>query len=560
MSEQDIRTRVQQAVTKSAGSICPDPWLARRVIARGKEEKQVKKRISLGLVLVIVLALGVTGAALAATGAFDALQSLWQDSFRRMHTEGVMDTMDAPEAEAFLREFAEEYGDKEDLIISTVPGEGDLGLEEALAIARSAILDAFGTPEAELDAMGVYPSFYKTPYMDEPPEWRFYFTPRTGENIDDDHDYGAPGEYRVYIRSPKGEVTFCHWYNDDFWPEYALRAWDAGKRDYVFAEAKSGLGGFARMGRVQQEKFLQLFRDAGYDLSAFDHTAAEELAAIELEVRAAPAKDNLLIGHEAEAKYVDSALEAMESVYGLSREMLEKCCFAAVHPAGERETFDLCFAHNIRVEEEKINSGIIGNYECYAVNYAKRLGLFRVSMDKETAEVTGTVHIPIPEVCERLDDPETLLGRRDWTAADVSEYLELREKARAIDEAVSAGEMTHKEAVPAIDSLMLSYGGDPTIYVHLDESALPVSREAACEKAKNAVAEKFGLEPGEVWDVLFPSHEIRAVRYADENGEMQMRWEILLHVDYAVNQRPDQYVTVSVPEGEVTAADVISNG
>ena len=364
----------------------------------------------------------------------------------------------------------------------------------------------------------------------------------------------------MYIRSPKGEVTFCHWYNDDFWPEYALRAWNAGKRDYVFAEAKSGLGGFARMGRVQQEKFLQLFRDAGYDLSAFDHTAEEELAAMEMEVRAAPAKDNLLIGHEAEAKYVDSALEAMESVYGLSRETLERCCFAAIRPAGERETVDICFAHNIRVEEEKINSGIIGSYECYAVNYAQRLGMFRVSMDKETAGVLSTVYIPIPDVSEECLDPETLLGKRDWTAADLPRYFELREKARAIDEAVNAGKITDAEAVPAIDLLMLAYGGDPTIYVHLDESALPVSREAACEKAKNAVAKKYGLKPDEVWDVLFPSHEIRAVRYADENGEMQMRWEILLHVDYAVNQRPDQYVTVSVPEGEVTAADVISNG
>ena len=558
MNNEEIRARVHRAVDACPGA--SDPWLARRVIALGKEEKQVKKRISLGLVLVIILALGVTGAAFAYTGAFEALQSLWQDSFRRMGTEGIMDAMDEPEAEAFLREFAEEYGDQGDLIISTVPGEGDLGLEDALRIARSAILDTFGTPEAELDAMGVYPNFYKTPYRDEPPEWRFYFTPRTGENIDEDHFCPGPGEYRVYIQSPNGEVTFCHWYNDDFWPEYALRAWNAGKRDYVFAEAKNGLGGFARMGREQQEKFLQLFRDAGYDVSAFDHTAAEELAAMEYAIRTAPASDNLLSGHEADAKYVASALNAMESVYGLSREMLEKCCFAAVHPAGERETFDLCFAHNIRVEEKKINSGIIGNYECYAVNYAKRLGLFRVSMDKETAEVTGTIHIPIPDVSEKCYDTGTLLGRRDWSAADIPEYLALREKARAIDEAVSVGNMTNEEAVPAIDLLMLAYGGDPDIYIHLDESALPISREAACELAKNAVAEKFGLTPDAVWDVLYPSHEIRAVRYTDESGERKQHWEILLHVDYAVNQRPDQYVTVSIPDGAVVVTDVISNG
>ena len=212
------------------------------------------------------------------------------------------------------------------------------------------------------------------------------------------------------------------------------------------------------------------------------------------------------------------------------------------------------------MEEEKINSGIIGNYECYAVNYAKRLGLFRVSMDKETAEVTGTIHIPIPDVSEKCYDTGTLLGRRDWTAADIPEYLALREKARAIDEAVSVGNMTNEEAAPAIDLLMLAYGGDPDIYIHLDESALPISREAACELAKNAVADKFGLTPDAVWDVLYPSHEIRAVRYTDESGERKQHWEIFLHVDYAVNQRPDQYVTVSIPDGAVVVTDVISNG
>ena len=86
MNEEKIRACVKRAVRQNVGSLRPDPWLAQKILAQGKEEKKMKKRVPFGLALAIVLALALTGAALAATGAFDALQSLWQDSFRRMGT------------------------------------------------------------------------------------------------------------------------------------------------------------------------------------------------------------------------------------------------------------------------------------------------------------------------------------------------------------------------------------------------------------------------------------------------------------------------------------------
>ena len=173
MSDQKDKQFVQKSIDSGLSTMQGDPWLAQRII---NQERMggiiVNKRISVSLVLAIVLML-ITVTALAATGAFQKLWEVWQSSFQKMNTTGAVEIVEDFDHEAFEAEYG---GVKEDLIISTIPRDEDLDYDRAYAIARQAIVDRFGTPENELDAMGVYPSFYESPYQDKPSEWIFYFS------------------------------------------------------------------------------------------------------------------------------------------------------------------------------------------------------------------------------------------------------------------------------------------------------------------------------------------------------------------------------------------------
>ena len=276
MSDQKDKQFVQESIDSGLSMMQGDPWLAQRII---NQERMggiiVNKRVSVGLVLAIVLML-ITVTALAATGAFQKLWEVWQSSFQKMNTTGAVEIVEDFDHEAFEAEYG---GVKEDLIISTIPRDEDLDYDRAYAIARQAIVDRFGTPENELDAMGVYPSFYESPYQDKPSEWIFYFSSRRDVNIDEDHHYDAPGEYQVWIESPSGEVTNCIWYLDAFFPDYARRTWEAGKTDYVFAKAKSTQ--FYAQSQEDQTYFIELFEKAGYDISTISKSDEQQLASIE---------------------------------------------------------------------------------------------------------------------------------------------------------------------------------------------------------------------------------------------------------------------------------------
>lgn len=272
MDENEIRRQIHRAVEQRAGRLSPDPGLAQRIIAQtqGKEEIKMKKKFSVAFALVLILAL-LAATALAVT-QLDELRAVWEDSFARMHTTGSFEAVDQEEFDlgAFEAQYKENTGldRKEDLVISTVPDENGLPYDQAYRIARQAILDAFGTPEAELDAMGIYPVFCQGVYEEDISEWEFYFTPRTNVDIDLDHDYEAPGEYRVFVESPSGEVSGCFWYLDVFFPEYADRTWNAGKYEYVFERACSFDGrGFWQMSIEEQTRYRQLFAEKGFDLS-----------------------------------------------------------------------------------------------------------------------------------------------------------------------------------------------------------------------------------------------------------------------------------------------------
>lgn len=193
--------------------------------------------------------------------------AVWNASSGKMNTQSEWNDGIAG-LEAYEAQVAASGGTlKEDMVISSLPREGDMPYEEALEFAYAQIIERFGTPREELEAMGVYPTFYEYPYMGKEPEWDIYITPRRDCDINLDHNYDAPGEYLVRFTAKSGELDFCNWYIDDFWP-YAQRTWDAGKRNYVYEQAQKK--SFAGINFELREHFTSLLREAGYDMSAIE--------------------------------------------------------------------------------------------------------------------------------------------------------------------------------------------------------------------------------------------------------------------------------------------------
>lgn len=428
----------------------------RALYEHAKGEKAVKKKWSTGLILALGLTLTVC-AALAATGAFDALIAMWNDSFSRMNTTAQVDIVDEPDVPAYLEQFEASYGGiKEDLILSTVPGDDDLSLEEAVRIAESAVMAKFGTPEAELKAMGVYPYYYETPYQDSVPQWQIRFTPRTDVDLDDDHDHPAPGEYLVSVSSPSGEVGSCFYYNDDFWPEYALRCWESGSRDYVYEQAQRA--DFMKQGTETRQQFMDLFAGAGYD-TAFLQKAQSDEARLRLmvtDICFAELKDDLLSSDDS---FVRTAVREMESRFGITMEDMTACRFAAVRSPQPSETVDICFSYNFN-REAAAKPGLC---ETLGSGYGCRLGYFMICMDPRTAEVVSAVNIIWDEYL--LPSYEGgLLSRMFWTKDDLPEFYRMMDELRALDAGYVAGRDSESALLNEADKVLLRYGGDPAIY------------------------------------------------------------------------------------------------
>ena len=417
--------------------------------------KFMKKKVSLGLVLALVLTLTAC-VALAATGAFDALIAMWENSFQRMNTTAQVDIVDEPEVPAYLEQLEAEGGKKEDLILSTVPGEGDLSLDDAVRIAKDTIMKKFGTPQEELDAMGVYPTFYKTPYQDSLLQWRVYISPRTNVNLDDDHEYPAPGEYLVEVNSPSGDVSDCFYYNDDFWPDYAQRCWDNGSRDYVYEQAQRA--GFMKQSTESRQYFINLFAEAGYDRTPLERAQSDEtrLRAMNIDICFAELEDDLL---DSSDSFVQTAIAEMESRYGITKEDMAKCSFVAIRSPQPSETVDICFSYNFNKEA----AANLGPCEIFGAGYGTRLGYFMICMDAQSGEVISAVNIIWNETLLPTYT-DGLLSRMFWTKDDLPEYYRMMDELRTLDAGYVAGRDSESDLLNKADQIMRRYGGSPDLY------------------------------------------------------------------------------------------------
>lgn len=502
MHDDVLRRLVHHAVDQRTASFTPNSFLAQQVIAKGKETKPMKKKITLGLVLALLLLL-ISVTALALTH-LEELKAVWEDSYARMNTYGGFYAV--PMEEFDLKGFEEDYTAgtglerKEDLVINTVPQEGDLPYEEAYLIAIAAITEKFGTPESEIEAMGVYPEFFKSVYNDDVSEWEFYFSPRTNVNIEEDNTYPPPGEYRVYIESPSGEVTYCGWYLDEFFPDYAKRTWEAGKHQYVYERAKgNAFSDFFLMEADQREYFLQLFREDGFDLSPFQLTDEALLENLSFTLEFYDGGENLM---HADLPGIREALAVMEEKYGLTPDLMDDLYYAALPSPAASDTLDICFSFNYDLaaragSELPYPYGL--NAFCHVAR--KHLGSFMVILDKDNFQVQNVIrHID----AKNPGTGEKLLENSVWEKELILKLPALTGQLKQLT--LAEGESTMELGI-RYDEIMRSFGGSMEEFPSRRLTAHDVQQDQAIQIATAALAEKLRLSPG---DVLLAYPQVQA--------------------------------------------------
>ncbi len=390
MKDTIIRDRIHRAVDAYGASQQEDPFLAQRILAhsRRKEAPHMKK-FSTGMIIVLVLMLlSVTAVAVGLTA-----EDLWQQSLEKMNNTG----------------------DHEVLSDDT---QAEIPLEEALAIASKAIQDKYGTPDEELDAMGVYPSYYARGWdglTDEyPSEWTIYYSSRTEVDLFHDHtDYGPTGEYRVYINAETKEVTYCNWYTNDFWSR-AQTIWDCGSHDEIYTEYNRVA--FFTQSLEQQAYWTAQLKEKGYDVRETEEESRHDLLC--------SAELSLLFSDPPFAEESDpqviAAWEALAKQYGLSIDLMKKYAYVATKPVWQTGTDNVCIHFNYNIENDKISGALLDSEVWRLFAQSSRLGMFMVSFEPGTTEVAAFTHVLRSRT--NREEPVTegkLLVRTDWNAGDL---------------------------------------------------------------------------------------------------------------------------------------------
>ena len=94
---------------------------------------------------------------------------------------------------------------------------------------------------------------------------------------------------------------------------------------------------------------MRLFANAGYDMPSLEKTQSDEarLRAMDIDICFAELKDDLL---DSSDPFVQTAIAEMENRFGITKDDMTKCFFAAIRSPQPSETVDICFSYNFNKE------------------------------------------------------------------------------------------------------------------------------------------------------------------------------------------------------------------
>lgn len=398
MDERFIREQIHRAVDAHGASRPDDPYLAQRILAQtNRKEAPRMKKLSTGMIVAIVLMLlSVTAVAVGLT-----VEEKWKQSFDRMNTTGEIPHL-------------------------SDENQAEITMDEAIAIAREAVMAKYGTSADELDAMGVYPAYYARGWDgmtdDDPSEWEVYFSSRTNVDLDlDTTDYGPTGEYCVYINAETREVTYCNWYTNAFW-DRAQTIWDCGSYDVVYAEYRRTVFGtqfFYSLPIETQNYWTALLAEKGYEVTADGDKLHRMLMQSDTELMFCEL-DSIASN---DIPRVAAAWQAIEAVYGLNAEVMQKYAYVATLPDWETGYDNVCIHYAYNLEWDMMSAGYLDVNCDLAFMYANRLGLFMVSFDPGTTNVAAVTHVTYAEDTRLNAVTEGgIFTRTDWTADDLTAF------------------------------------------------------------------------------------------------------------------------------------------
>ena len=490
--ESRFRDEVHRAVNACTAAAHEDPFLLQHVLARAdrKEEPRMKKKLSTAAILVIALLL----LSVAALAVGLTVEEVWKQSFDRMNTVGII--------------YSEADGT-----------QAEISLEEAISIARSAIIAKYGTPESELDEMGLYPSYYPRGWDgmtdDYPSEWTIYYSSRRDVYLDEDYsDYGPTGEYRVYINAETREVTYCHWYTNDFWSR-AQTIWDCGSHDEVYWWY--GRPDYFAQPVETQAYWTQQLAAKGYDVITPEDQVHEALSAASTNLQFL----TMDVFADENDPQVIAAWAALEE-QGYDTALLRRYAYVATRPDWQTGTDNICIHYSFEKEWDLMNKGFLDHLSDRMFSYVRRLGLFAVSFRPGTTEVAAVTHLTHSNEAPPSGEAP-LLARENWTQADLPAFDEaFRRLDRGVKRMKAAG-LAHEEQVVIVRDYLFRLGGE---YV---------------EGAPEGVDVQSWFAEASEWDALVKEPAMTYEEYTAAYGNDERLWpmEVLCELRPASYRMPN---------------------
>lgn len=512
MKDEMIRQKIHRAVDVHGASLREDPYLAQRILASSdrKEAPRMKKLSTGAIIAIVLMLLSVTALAVGLT-----VEQIWQQSYERMNTTSNE-----------IRNYGE-------------PTDGEITLDEALAIARKAIQDAYGTSDAELDSMGLYPTFFPRENDDGtwyPSKWEIWYSSVRDINFDsEDYEYDLVGDYRVYINGETGEVTYCGWYTNDFWARAQI-VWDQGNYDEVAWEY--GRTAYFQQPRDKQDYWTKLLAEKGYETIAEEDRLHRALQSAQLELQFnpintfAPEEDTL----------VQAAWKALTEQRGLDEQLLKKYAYVATKPVWHTGYDDVVIHYSYELEWNWQETGLINSKVNRTFSHANSCGLYMVSFEPGTTDVAAITHLKRSETeGDRAILEGPLLHRSDWSMEDLQAY---DDAVAELDKAVRRMQAANLHDID-IDVIIKDFYGDLGMRVRYPEY---YPEAPADVNAEAWFSDETALPP-------LPEPSITAEEAREKYGLTPMFWP--LEVQYEILRDTNRQITLP-QEGEMSYEEALA--
>lgn len=355
-------------------------------------------------------------------------------------------------------------------VVHVAPGPEDIQEDEALAMAKDAIMKTYGIPEEEFEAYDVsFLTFTKSGWEDEPA----YSISLEHRELREEKEYGEVplSSFWVRIFSPSGDVASCSWQVEPEYqtlPEGPLKGYDQAVKEFV------EYGAFGLLAPGEKAEVAARIKEAGYG----KYIGSKEYVA---------PKDGDITQEEA----VKAAGEALEAAYGVSGSMLD--------------LFDQSVSLLMKNGAPTWTVEYVPTMDSDAPpfeGFAKKMGEYRVLVSPEDGTATATWTKDGVKLDAEAPTKDTWGQAKVWDSTVLPWVAELVNAQQEMEKAAFAADDTWSLTYLAgHDALFLGAGFDSDSYKHILPGKGDLSEAEAWEVMRMVLAEDYGVT-GEVLETM----------------------------------------------------------